>query len=76
MYKLKSQTYEEERKEHFEMLIKKAQRKIKYWSARIDKTRPLNMMDEAFIRASNAGIECSFYKDALEALEQQKEEEG
>ena len=71
MAELVSMTYEQSRTEHFEALIKISERKIKYWEARIDRTRPNNMMDNAFINASNAGWECNFYKDALEALENQ-----
>ncbi len=68
-FELKAMTYEEARREHFTLLMKKAKRKMDYWSARLDKTRPDNLMDEAHIKASDAGWEYNFYKDALKALD-------
>lgn len=70
-FELKSMTYEEARREHFTLLMNKAKRKKDYWSARLDHKRPDNLMDEAHIKASDAGWEYNFYKDALEALENQ-----
>ena len=61
-------SYKEMRKQHFEELLKKAQRKLKYWEARLRKTRPNDMLHENVFKATDAGMECSFYKDALEAL--------
>lgn len=61
-------TYEESRRIYFEEQLRKAQNKVKYWAARVDRARPHNLRDEAHIKASEAGWEASFYRDALEAL--------
>ena len=68
MIEIKAMTYEESRREYFEEQVRKAQRRIKYWDARIDRSRPHNMRDPAAMNASDAGWEYNFYKDALEAL--------
>lgn len=64
----KALSYDEARNEHFTLLMKRAKRKLDYWKARIDRSRPNDMMDEAYIKASDAGWEYNFYKDAIEAL--------
>jgi len=69
MAELETLTYEQARAEYFEELMKKAQRRMKYWEKRLDRTRPYNLMDEAHGKAADAGWEYNFYKDALEALE-------
>lgn len=69
MVEIKVVTYEEARREYFEEQMQKAQRRIKYWDARIDRSRPHNMKDPAALNAADAGWEYNFYKDALEALE-------
>lgn len=66
--KFKALTYEEARAEHFEALKNKAERKMIYWAARLDRSRPNNLADPAYIKASEFGAEYNFYKDALEAL--------
>lgn len=68
-YKIQSIDYEEARRQHFKNLMQTVQRKIKYWNSRIDRTQPLNLMDEAHCKAEDAVWEYNFYKDALEALE-------
>ena len=72
MIEIKVMTYEESRREYFEEQMRKAQRRIKYWDARIDRSRPHNMKDPAAMNAADAGWEYNFYKDALEALEIQQ----
>lgn len=72
MFEIKSMTYEESRRKYFEEQMQKAQRSMKYWEARIDRTRPNNLMDVAHGKAADAGWEYNFYKDALEALEDNK----
>ena len=69
MVEIKVVTYEEARRECFEEQMQKARRRIKYWVARIDRSRPYNMKDPAALNAADAGWEYNFYKDALEALE-------
>ena len=71
MFELKSVTYEECRAEHFKQLMKKMQRKIDWWQARENKLRPLDMASRPHIECSEAGMQYNFYKDALEALENQ-----
>lgn len=68
MVEIKAITYEESRREYFEEQMQKAQRRIKYWDARIDRSRTHNMKDPAAMNAADAGWEYNFYKDALEAL--------
>ena len=72
MFEIKAVTYEEARREYLEEQMQKAQRKIKYWESRIDRSRPHNMRDPAAINAADCGWEYNFYKDALEALENNK----
>lgn len=71
MFEIKAVTYEEARREYLEEQMQKAQRSMKYWESRIDRSRPGNLMDEAYGKASDAGWKYNFYKDALEALENQ-----
>ena len=68
MVEITAMTYEQVRSKYFEEQMQKAQRRMKYWEARIDRTRPDNLMDEAHGKAADAGWEYNFYKDALEAL--------
>ena len=68
MVGITAMTYEQVRSKYFEEQMQKAQRRMKYWEARIDRTRPDNLMDEAHSKAADAGWEYNFYKDALEAL--------
>lgn len=71
MAKLISMTYEQARAEHFKALKDKAEVKTIYWSARANLNRPYDLNDPAHIKASEYGVECSYYKDALEALKNQ-----
>ena len=71
MFEVKSMSYEECRAEHFKQLMKKMQRKIDWWQARENKLRPLDMASRSHIECSEAGTQYNFYKDALEALENQ-----
>ena len=68
MVEITAMIYEQVRSKYFEEQMQKAQRRMKYWEARIDRTRPDNLMDEAHGKAADAGWEYNFYKDALEAL--------
>ena len=68
MVEITAMTYEQVRSKYFEEQMQKTQRRMKYWEARIDRTRPDNLMDEAHGKAADAGWEYNFYKDALEAL--------
>ena len=72
MFEIKAVTYEEARSEYLKERMQRAQRKIKYWESRIDRSRPHNMRDPAAINAADCGWEYNFYKDALEALENNK----
>ena len=72
MYEIKSISYEECRAEHFKALMKKMQRKIDWWQERKNKLRPLDMASRSHIECSKAGMQYRFYKDALEALEDNK----
>ena len=71
MVEIKAISYEQARKDFFELEMQKAQRRMKYWETRIDRTRPNNLMDVAHGKAADAGWEYNFYNDALEALENQ-----
>lgn len=68
MVEITAMTYEQVRSKYFEEQMQKAQRRMKYWEARIDRTRPDNLMDEAHCKAADAGWEYNFYKDALQAM--------
>ena len=73
MAELVSITYEQARAEHFESLMKKMQRKIDYWQYRGQYShRPKGELSRANIECSEAGMQYNFYKDALEALEDNK----
>ena len=72
MIEIKAITYAQARTEFFRSRMERAQRQIKYWQARIraydnpDK----NMKYLKYLeRASGAGQEYNFYKDALQAIE-------
>ena len=72
MFELKSLTYEEARAEHFKGLMKKMQRKIDWWQ---NKKRhalgPVSMLSRSHLECSEAGMQYSYYNDALKALENQ-----
>ena len=70
MIEIKVVSYEEQRTEHFRELMKKMQRKIDWWQAA---GRSLNRSYNSrwHNECSEAGVQYSFYKDALEALENQ-----
>ena len=72
MFEIKEISYEEARSEYLKEQMQRAQRSMKYWESRIDRSRPHNLMDVAHGKAADAGWEYSFYKDALEALENNK----
>ena len=69
MAKLISMTYEQARAEHFKALKDEAKRKMNYWATRVRRCSPNYLNDPAHIKASEYGTEYSYYKDALEALE-------
>ena len=69
MAELISMTYEQARAEHFKTLKDEAERKMNYWAARVYRSRPNDLNDPAHIRAGEYAAEYSYYKDALEALE-------
>lgn len=71
MAELISMTYEQARAEHFKALKDEAKRKMNYWATRVRRSRPNDLNDTAHIKASEYGADYSFYKDALEALENQ-----
>lgn len=69
MYEIKSMSYEECRAEHFKALMKKMERKINYWQdKKLHSLKPLSELSRANNECSEAGMQYSFYKDALEAL--------
>lgn len=70
MAELKAVSYEEQRADHFRKLMEKAQRKIDWWQAA---GRSLNRSYNSrwHNECSEAGMQYNFYKDALEALENQ-----
>ena len=73
MAELKSMSYEESRAEHFKVLMKKMERKIDYWQYRGKYSlKPMGELSRANIECSEAGMQYNFYKDALEALEDNK----
>lgn len=73
MAELISMTYEQARAEHFKALMKKMQRKIDYWQCRGQYSlKPRGELSRANIECSEAGMQYSFYKDALESLEDNK----
>lgn len=69
MAELISMTYKQARAEHFKSLKDEAERKMNYWAARVYRSRPNDLNDPAHIRAGEYAAEYSYYKDALEALE-------
>jgi hypothetical protein len=69
MTELISMTYEQARAEHFKTLKDEAKRKMNYWATRVRRSRPNDLNDPAHIRAGEYAAEYSYYKDALEALE-------
>jgi hypothetical protein len=72
MAELISMTYEQARAEHFKALMKKMERKIDYWQYRgRHSLKPMGELSRANIECSEAGMQYNFYKDALEALENQ-----
>lgn len=72
MFELKSMPYEECRAEHFKQLMKKMERKIDYWQHRGRYLlKPMGELSRANAECSEAGMQYNFYKDALEALENQ-----
>lgn len=66
MAELKVITYEESRLEYFRKQRDSAERRINYW-CRPKQANRVGWM-EASDRASEAGMQYNFYKDALEAL--------
>lgn len=73
MAELISMTYEQARAEHFKALMKKMDRKIDYWQYRGKYSlKPMGELSRANIECSEAGMQYNFYKDALEALEDNK----
>ena len=69
MAELISMTYEQARAEHFKTLKDEAKHKMNYWATRVRRSRPNDLNDPAHIRAGEYAAEYSYYKDALEALE-------
>lgn len=69
MFELVSVTYEECRKEYFEKLKAEANRKMEYWSKRVDKEEPWDPRARANVYASEWGAAVSYLNDALKALE-------
>lgn len=69
MAELISMTYEQARAEHFKTLKDEAMHKMNYWATRVRRSRPNDLNDPAHIRAGEYAAEYSYYKDALEALE-------
>lgn len=73
MCEIKSMPYEECRAEHFKALMKKMQRKIDWWqNKKWHALGPVTMISRANIECCEAGTQYNFYKDALEALEDNK----
>lgn len=64
---LVSVSYEEARREYFEEQMKKAERRMKYWSARA--SRFPTPLTRAYEMASEMGQRVGFYADALDALD-------
>ena len=71
MVELISMTYEQARAEHFETLKAKAEYKMNYWAAKDKFYNPNNLKDPTYGKASEYAAEYNYYKDALEALENQ-----
>ena len=69
MFELTSVTYEECRKEYFEKLKAEANRKMEYWSKRVDKEEPWDPRARANVYASEWGAVVSYLNDALKAFE-------
>ena len=69
MVEIKAITYEEARLEYFRKQRDSAERRMNYWCSAKQADRVGWM--EASDRASEAGMQYNFYKDALEALENQ-----
>ena len=46
MFEFKAISYEEARSEYLKERMQRAQRNMKYWESRIDRSRPDNLMDE------------------------------
>lgn len=72
MVEIKAVSYEQARAEHFETLRDEAKRKMNHWAVRVRHSRPNDLNDPAHIKASEYGMQYSFYNDALEALEDNK----
>lgn len=62
-------TYEQARTDFLKLEMEKAQNRMKFWQTKIKKAKNAIAEMEARENASNAGWEYNFYKDALEALE-------
>ena len=72
MFEIQSLTYEEARAEHFKELMKKMQRKIDWWQYRGQYSlKPGGELSRSHLECSEAGIQYSYYNDALKALENQ-----
>ena len=69
MVEIKAITYEQARTDFLKAEMEKAQNRMKFWQTKIKKAKNAITEMEAHDNASNAGWEYNFYKDALEALE-------
>lgn len=69
MIEIKAITYEQARTDFLKAEMEKAQNRMKFWQTKIKKAKNAIAEMEAHDNASNAGWEYNFYKDALEALE-------
>lgn len=70
-YKIKALTYPEQRLEYFKAQIESAKRSLDWWQNHAA-SRGYNSMD-IHDRCSELGCRISFYQDAIEALEPNKE---
>lgn len=73
MVEIKSMTYEQARRDYFELEMQRAQNRIEHWKRKLEKAKSGTAQIEAHKNASDAGWEYNFYKDALEALEAAKD---
>ena len=69
MLELIGNSYDEQRTDFFKQKLEKAESRMDYWSKRTDSFGESWRNYAAHERASDAGFECSFYEDALKALE-------
>lgn len=71
MVEIKAITYEQARSDFLKAEMEKAQNRMKFWQTKIKKAKNAIAEMGAHDNASNAGWEYNYYKDALEALENQ-----